>query len=633
MDPLSITASALTLLAAASESCKSASKLYRQLSNAPADIREQSVSLEALSHTFGRLLTLLKDLPPPVVPSSTLVERLQEFLADIREAQIVVEEFNSLLGQGRARETLARVKWTATSHGKVKIFSRQTKQWNAIFMAELHATQIGMLQLLVERSATNPGARQVPVCHRIPLNPDAEAKQANRWQDRTLSSFVYPAGIQTFRSVNLALPFLSIDLEGGPVILKRLSRTCSEVYEIQLQSLGSQLSFTFQTKWTPLFKATLVAFAYKDVSGLGGWWMSTKLRFFSPIAEDSPSFKAARTGNVDAMCQLLASGRAGLSDMTMLGDSLLHVAVQHQMYHMVSFLLKTGAEVNESRNDGATPLHLATRSKLGLEIAKLLISNGADINRQDFSRRTPLHHFFGPTMKALLLEPGLDTPTNAKDHRGMTIAHYVAWTSRSTQNDLSTVLERSHVNITELDDSGRSVLHLAAQCGNLGLMSFLLETEYAEPLGECDLDGRSPLHYATQSSRTEDAIEMLIGCGFKIDAKDNAGCTTLHSAAACDNAAAIKKLISLGANVEARNLEGQTPLQVALAWRAHAAVEYLRQFEAVPTMESATQRSEQDAQLEACRSYRIRPRLHGVVSSETMRLVIIVALVLVWLSP
>jgi ankyrin repeat protein len=225
-----------------------------------------------------------------------------------------------------------------------------------------------------------------------------------------------------------------------------------------------------------------------------------------------------------------------------------------------------------------TPLHVAVTSVRNSTVPKLLLNGGADINRWDLNKKTPLHHFFDETIHEILLDSEIDSGIDCKDDRGMTIVHYVAWSSRSTRGDLSRALLKGCVSLTERDDTNRSALHLASQRGNLDIMAFLLASDHGAELASCDAHGRTPLHYATESHRAGTAIDMLLEYGLQIHHRDGNGCTVLHHAAARGKTEAVKKLLQVGAETDLHvcDQEGRTPMQIAAAWGAVPTTEYLR---------------------------------------------------------
>ena len=71
------------------------------------------------------------------------------------------------------------------------------------------------------------------------------------------------------------------------------------------------------------------------------------------------------------------------------GNSALHLAVVNNDIEIVKLLISYGANVNMHNKFKKTPLHLACQA--GNEIiANLLIENGSDINARDMLRMTPL---------------------------------------------------------------------------------------------------------------------------------------------------------------------------------------------------------------------------------------------------
>jgi len=74
------------------------------------------------------------------------------------------------------------------------------------------------------------------------------------------------------------------------------------------------------------------------------------------------------------------------------GFTPLHQAALHGCHQIIKLLIKEGANVNSiTKHNKATPLHLSVY-KNNVECTELLLNNGALINAQDRSLRTPLHY-------------------------------------------------------------------------------------------------------------------------------------------------------------------------------------------------------------------------------------------------
>ena len=100
-----------------------------------------------------------------------------------------------------------------------------------------------------------------------------------------------------------------------------------------------------------------------------------------------PLHVAARTGDVDAMTQLLDGGAA--VDQTMVdGATPLYVACQNGHVDAARLLLDKGADVDQSRN-GMTLLFLACQNG-HVDVAQLLLERSAEVDRAQENGTTPL---------------------------------------------------------------------------------------------------------------------------------------------------------------------------------------------------------------------------------------------------
>jgi ankyrin repeat protein len=212
-----------------------------------------------------------------------------------------------------------------------------------------------------------------------------------------------------------------------------------------------------------------------------------------------------------------------------------------------------------------TPLHSAIDNIY--ECARRLLDNGADIMQQAMDGGSPLHIICTEVSMKICLNYKENIDFWLQNQHGMTILHYIAWNRR--QSPLN-ILPHSHQNHSGLscletkDNSGRSMLHWAAECSDLDLVACLLASPYAATMSMPDDDGNSLLHYAIWGGKLE-IIDLLLDANFEMDAVNAQGETVLHEAARCNRLQAARRLIERGASYQLayKDCDGRTPLEVA----------------------------------------------------------------------
>ena len=227
------------------------------------------------------------------------------------------------------------------------------------------------------------------------------------------------------------------------------------------------------------------------------------------------------------------------------------------------------------------PLHRSLELAKDVRITNLLLQRGADLSTVTTDQKTPLHTYFNPVVETALLSYTAQSSScldyEARDGRGRTLLHYLAWSSKTTLKTFERVHAQSLAAIEVLDVEGRSVLHFAAQRGNAVLISYILSTtNHVLDVNGRDCRGKTPMHYAVETRRARETIEVLALCEGEVKAREADGRTPLHLAAERDRAEAVMLLLEIDAACgEETDRFGMTALQVAEEAGAEAVKAYL----------------------------------------------------------
>lgn len=151
-------------------------------------------------------------------------------------------------------------------------------------------------------------------------------------------------------------------------------------------------------------------------------------------------------------------------------DQTLFTAVEEGYIEIVRLLIESGVNLNAKDVNGYTPLHIAVERNFS-EIAKLLIKSGADLNSKGVGllEETPLHLAIkegNNEMVKLLLESGADV--NARDSDGETPLHTVVWSNKISPESVSetiSILIKHGADVNAKNYEGETPLDLAIKTG------------------------------------------------------------------------------------------------------------------------------------------------------------------------
>lgn len=157
----------------------------------------------------------------------------------------------------------------------------------------------------------------------------------------------------------------------------------------------------------------------------------------------------ARDGDVENMRKLIDAG-ADVNARTNDGMTPLHWAVKEGRLGAVKLLISKGAYVNMISGEGPLTQTVVSNRRNSLEIAKILIDNGADVNEKGIGGHTPLFWAAmngNASMARLLMENG---------------AEFVA--TRHKETPLSRAAGNAHTDVIDLflqrmDFSKNEIMH------------------------------------------------------------------------------------------------------------------------------------------------------------------------------
>jgi ankyrin repeat protein len=241
---------------------------------------------------------------------------------------------------------------------------------------------------------------------------------------------------------------------------------------------------------------------------------------------------------------------------------------------MVRLLVAHGANVNSSTSSHSTPLLLAiTADKT--QVARFLLEKGADAKVVDDDGMTVLMMVGGGAsveFVRLLVEHGASVRA-----KGTTFSRSVLliMAAHADASVLQYILEQgAQADINTKDTEGTTPLAEAAMNGNAGAVKLLLERG-ANP-NIAGSDGGTPLHYVAHDfMRSEQAASFVP----QSDVEKEKPRDYL-----AEDAAVVKLLVEHGAKLELRNKAGKTPMEMAQAAGCRPAIEALKQAATRPTV-------------------------------------------------
>jgi ankyrin repeat protein/L-ascorbate metabolism protein UlaG (beta-lactamase superfamily) len=232
----------------------------------------------------------------------------------------------------------------------------------------------------------------------------------------------------------------------------------------------------------------------------------------------------------------------------------LHLAARNGHMEIVKLLLDAGTDVDCGDSDESTPLHVAALRR-HQDIVAFLLAKGADVNRRDKNGAYGLSFAASggdSAIVGLILDSGADL--NYRGPNGETLYHFACPRGLTELFDL--LVERGD-DINSATADGMTPLHWAAVRGNVDMVRRMLAAGAAP--SPASPTGVTPLIIAAQRGHLE-VGRLLLEAGAHPDSGGAGGYTALDGTARHQNLDFVRLLIEHGAGVNLQNERGETPL-------------------------------------------------------------------------
>lgn len=239
----------------------------------------------------------------------------------------------------------------------------------------------------------------------------------------------------------------------------------------------------------------------------------------------------------------------GCSPLHYIADASSSVSAAKRK-QITDFLLKKKALINETNNEGLTPLVMALENGY-LEVAECLLKNKARVDITDNTGRSPLHRMAQKgNFQAVQLLLSYNADISALTPQGLT----------AEQLTSSEPIKKLLINHKLISNNPEFKLLDAARNGDLTIVNAILEAD--SQLVNCrDVEGRqsTPLHFAAGYNHPE-VVKSLLEKGADIQARDKGGLVPLHNSCSYGHYEVAELLIKYGANVDVTDLWKFSPL-------------------------------------------------------------------------
>ncbi|KAK2153575.1 hypothetical protein LSH36_292g03022 [Paralvinella palmiformis] len=253
------------------------------------------------------------------------------------------------------------------------------------------------------------------------------------------------------------------------------------------------------------------------------------------------------------------------------GRTALHVALERESLDMSRILLDHGADVNILDNNDRCPLHVASRHLPTLDPLLSPLVHSHLRNDFDSAGNTPLHYgIVGCRIDGLKTLVGAGCQLIRKNRAGRTAAHCLldrslAGGDSAPETDTAAKLEYTCTECPECVDQrdidNNSLLHAAVRTDNIHVLQTLLR--HAPAINVINNRRLTPLHCACANGNSKMA-SLLLDYDADPDIIDNEGRSAIFSAVLRRDTDLVLSLSRRGADINIQDPDGKTCLMVAM---------------------------------------------------------------------
>jgi ankyrin repeat protein/L-ascorbate metabolism protein UlaG (beta-lactamase superfamily) len=282
----------------------------------------------------------------------------------------------------------------------------------------------------------------------------------------------------------------------------------------------------------------------------------------------SPSFageihRAVTQGDQARVTELLRAdpGLIRAQDENSTLDYPLHTAAAAGQVEIARILLHAGTNIDCEDSDGSTPLHVAAVRRQPAMV-EFLLSQGANVNRRDRNGAYALTFAASggdSSIVRMVLDSGSDLnfydPVNGNTLIHMACSRGLFW--------FADYLRDRGADINARNRAGVTPLNLTCQGRFPQRLEAILDRG-ADP-ALADSFGMTPLHAAAWNWNNQpEMVRILLAHGADVNARDHGGRTPIWGAAARGDSESTRMLLDRGAKADVRSNDGTTAFEDAV---------------------------------------------------------------------